>query len=181
MTERKLSEIAVDLENLTPFNDTDEVILKQAAAALVAAEKEIDRLIGRDPQCEKHGSGPGMRARCLVCAGMELTAALSQIDLDCDGGNEMNVSGYDLHCDPGEVVRHVQSVIAAAEKRVQPLVKDRDSWKAMCRDFAVENKRLREQLRGWAKDNPDVLPLTVREMGEIAATVNAKPGESETT
>lgn len=64
------------------------------------------------PLCEEHGSGRGARSGCPYCAIIKLTAALSKIDYLCGPPNEMQCSGYDVHCDENAVVEHVRLALS---------------------------------------------------------------------
>lgn len=85
---------------------------------LKAAEEQLRAAA---PLCKEHQPNGGARAGCLVCALQSLSSALSQIDYACGEPNEMNVSGYDVHCDDASVVRVVTEYVATMKARVAAL------------------------------------------------------------
>lgn len=73
---------------------------------------EIAQYKAEAPLCEKHQPKGGTRATCLVCVCIKLSAAISRIDYALGEPNEMNVSGYDVHCNEDEVVQRARDVWA---------------------------------------------------------------------
>lgn len=83
------------------------------------AADELDRLTAELDQhkksaafCDKHQPNGGQRAMCLVCAGRNLSAALSRISYLCGPPNEMQCGPYDVHCDETAVVAQVEHLTA---------------------------------------------------------------------
>jgi hypothetical protein len=54
--------------------------------------------------CEKHKPTGGTRSECVICVGESLSSALSRIDYICGTPNDMQCSGYDVHCNEAAVV-----------------------------------------------------------------------------
>jgi hypothetical protein len=63
------------------------------------------------PTCDRHAPSGGTRAGCLICALEKLSAALSRIDYACGEPNDMQVSGYDVHCNEDAVVEQVEKMV----------------------------------------------------------------------
>jgi len=78
--------------------------------------EELDRLWKLAPLCDKCSSGHGTRSGCPYCAMKKLCAALSQIDYAAEEPNagepnDMQVSGFDVHCNEDAVVVHVKATL----------------------------------------------------------------------
>lgn len=80
-----------------------------------------------------------------------MSAALSRIDYMCDKPNEMEVSGYDVHCNEQAVVDHVQKVLSTKESNMA----DRYKAKLICNpsvtgsEKAVGDIQFLRGLTGW--------------------------------
>ncbi len=102
--------------------------LVYAANKLPELEADRDAYKRATQLCEEHQPGSGSRAECVICGLRELDRALSRIDYLLGEPNEMEVSPYDIHCDP-------QVVIDLVERREV----DRARLVAMLKDVADEN------------------------------------------
>ncbi len=86
--------------------------------------------------CEKHGKKGGT-INCLTCTCEELNRALSRIDYMLGPSNEMELSDYDVHCDPELVVERVRRFIyPQSVSKVPILTKSGHDFAAMVRDQA---------------------------------------------
>lgn len=83
-------------------------LLGEAAEALEALEAHK----AAAPLCEKHAPNGGARSGCLVCSGMRLSGALSEIDYVCGEPNEYESSLYDADFDEARVVGRVKALRA---------------------------------------------------------------------
>ncbi len=89
--------------------------------------------------CEEHGKDTGGTRNCLVCGCMELHRALSRIDYLLGQPNEMEVSDYDVHCDPALVVKRVEALFRPlGEPHI--FTKDGHDFAAMVRDLAGDGE-----------------------------------------
>lgn len=98
-----------------------EAMLPILQAQAVEDEKELKRYQYAGGFCEKHKPNGGARS-CIICGIMKLSAALSQISYACEPPNEMEVSGYDVHCNEDAVVRQVQSLRALVGRMREALL-----------------------------------------------------------
>ena len=73
------------------------------------------------PLCSKHFPNGGKRNKCLVCACMELSQALSRIDYLMGAPNEYQVSTYDVFPVPRDVVHRAERYIGNGKKYLQAL------------------------------------------------------------
>ena len=103
-----------------------------------------DQFRDEHEQCE-HGVNPAECADCRIVAledrvkvleaeneqmrkgGMEAQAALSRIDYLCGPPNDMGVSGFDLHCDPAQVVKAVEDRVKVLADAGQALLTKLDA------------------------------------------------------
>lgn len=108
------------------------VSLRAAGRRIKELEAELSQYKASAPLCEEHKPNGGARATCLVCACIKLSAAIDRIDYACGEPNEMEVSGYTIHCNEDVVVENVQKLKA-----------ERDALKA-------DAERLE-----WMQDNPE--------------------------
>jgi len=131
------------------------------------AADEIDRLRrelaaykAAAPLCAEHQPNGGARATCLVCAVQELSAAISRIDYELGEPNEMEVSGFDVHCNPEPVVagaRNLRRELAEAKEECSRWRKsfaghvyvENDEYSRLCR----ESRELAEA-REWIAGAP---------------------------
>jgi hypothetical protein len=96
--------------------------MRDAMLAAPEVPRELAEYKAAAPLCAKHQPTGGARANCLVCAAQELSAAISRIDYELGEPNEMQVSGYDVHCNPEPVIvgaRNVRRELAKAREALQ--------------------------------------------------------------
>lgn len=93
-----------------------------AADIIKRQQRRIAELEKALPTCDKHKPMGGARATCVVCAGIKLSGALSQISYLCGPPNEMEVSEYDTHYDEQLVVEQVRKSIAELEAQYHELI-----------------------------------------------------------
>ncbi len=74
-----------------------------------AIQDQLDAYKRATQLCDEHQPSSGSRAECVICGLIEMSRALSRIDYLLGEPNEMEVSGYDLHCDPQLVVDRVEA------------------------------------------------------------------------
>jgi len=95
--------------------------------------RELAEYKSTAPLCAKHQPTGGSRATCLVCALIENNASLSRIDYICGPPNEMEVSGYDVHCEPELVIKNV-------ERLVDELRRERECQEAFAKRIMGEER-----------------------------------------
>jgi len=88
---------------------------------------ELAQYKASSPLCEEHKPTGGARGSCLVCACIKLSAAIDRIDYACDEPNEMEVSGYTVHCNEDVVVENVQKLKAERDAAIKPWCPERES------------------------------------------------------
>lgn len=93
------------------------VVIKQHCDTLQRSNAELQAAAGF---CEKHKPDGGAR-NCLVCGCIELSHALHQIDYIFSEKTEMEVSDYDLHQNPDEVVSRTKLKVAELSAQVERL------------------------------------------------------------
>lgn len=90
--------------------------ITELEAQLAAKDADIQAYRRSAPLCESHQPSGGARGGCVICNMIELSRAIGQIDYALGPPNDMNVSGYDVHCDPRTVVDRVKAEIERLRK-----------------------------------------------------------------
>ena len=98
------------------IKEFDRVMARFILAREQRHAEELDRLRKLAPLCADCGRGHGTRSGCPYCAMKKLCAALSQIDYAAEEPNagepnDMQVSGFDVHCNEDAVVVHVKATL----------------------------------------------------------------------
>lgn len=94
----------------------------------LAARHTLRELEDATRLCEKHRPNGGVRAMCLICAGLKLQAALSRVSYACEEPNEMECSAYDVHADEDAVIEQVKRLKADAVVLRDALTKAADTF-----------------------------------------------------
>lgn len=84
--------------------------------------------------CKEHEpSGMGRRSECLICVLHEFHRFFSRIDYLVGPPNDMNVSAFDVHCDPQLVVEAVERYVRNGNSRNSSRVDQRPRHYFVCR------------------------------------------------
>lgn len=103
---------------------------RQIERELTSLQQKLEKVTRAFPHCEEHKPDGGTRGGCLVCALIKLSAALSRIDYLCGEPNEMQTSGYDVHCNEEAVIRNVERTLEDAEMKLTAQLKTAGEWLA---------------------------------------------------
>jgi hypothetical protein len=136
------------------FNKPTEVVPASDYDALAARLADYKNAA---PLCGEHQPNGGARATCLVCALIADSAALSRIDYLCGEPNEMELSGYDVHCNEDAVVKNVERLSKRLAGAVA-LLRGWDNADAIVidRDYPPEAVAIAEQL--WSDLHAFLVP-----------------------
>ena len=96
--------------------DTPACVLREVIRKL---EQQLAKYRKAAPLCEDHQPTNGTRSGCMICALIESGAAISRIDYLCGEPNEMEVSGFDMHCDQKVVIEHVRQRLAERAETIE--------------------------------------------------------------
>jgi hypothetical protein len=147
-----------------------------ADEALLRAEKaEADKamLLQTVEGLKQRAEKAEARVAKLTKACEEYAAALSRIDYLCEmKPNNMQVSGYDVHCNEKAVVEAVERVVARVAELEADFKQARSRWQASMLKVEAERneaRRERDEARRQRDEMQTDLQLTVTKDGEAYA------------